>query len=130
MGRIRCVKADPLEIEQIVMTLAANARDAMLDGGKLTIETASVGLDERYVQTHSIVPIGDYVLLSVTDTGQGITPEHLSHLFEPFYTTKAEGKGTGFGLATVYGIVKQNGGFIWVYSEPGWGPHSRFICPA
>src|SRR5436190_2481863 len=91
---IGCVRADPMQIEQLVMNLAANARDAMPDGGKLTIETASIGLDESYVQKHSIVPNGDYVLLAVTDTGQGIAPEHLSHIFEPFYTTKAEGKGT------------------------------------
>jgi len=123
------VKADPVQIEQVLMNLAANARDAMPQGGKLVIETQSVRLDEPYVQTHSIVPEGEYILLTVADSGQGIAPEHLSHIFEPFYTTKAEGKGTGLGLATVYGIVKQNSGFIWVYTEQGLGTTFKIYLP-
>jgi two-component system cell cycle sensor histidine kinase/response regulator CckA len=123
------VKADPVQIEQVVMNLAANARDAMAGGGTLTIETATVRVDESYVQRHSIVPAGDYVLLTITDSDQGIAAEHLPHIFEPFYTTKQAGKGTGLGLATVYGIVKQNSGFVWVYSEPGLGTTFRLYLP-
>jgi two-component system, cell cycle sensor histidine kinase and response regulator CckA len=114
----------------MLMNLAANSRDAMPQGGRCVIETSSVQLDQEYVdQKRAIIPIGRYALMTVTDTGSGIAAEHLAHVFEPFYTTKDSGKGTGLGLATVYGIVKQNHGFVWVYSEPEIGTTFKIYLP-
>ena len=127
LGRIRL---DPVQIEQILMNLASNSRDAMPQGGQLTIQTSDVQLDEQYVdRKNAIIPLGRYAVLTVNDTGAGIPADHLSHVFEPFYTTKPSGKGTGLGLATVYGIVKQNHGFVWVYSEPGMGTTFKIYLP-
>jgi len=123
------VEADPVQIEQVVMNLAANARDAMPRGGKLRIETANLQLDDFSSPQHATVPRGDYILTTFTDAGEGIAPEHLPHIFEPFYTTKEEGKGTGLGLATVYGIVKQSGGCIRVDSEVGVGTSFKVYLP-
>jgi two-component system cell cycle sensor histidine kinase/response regulator CckA len=130
-SNLAAINADPTQIEQILMNLAVNARDAMMpEGGKLVIETENVFLDEDYCNTHLEIAPGHYALLAVSDSGEGMDKETLEHIFEPFYTTKGPGEGTGLGLAMVYGIVKQHRGHIACYSEPDVGTTFRIYFPA
>ena len=127
--RFSPITADPRELKQVLLNLVLNARDAMPDGGKITIETANVVLDETYSADHRLMPQGHYALLAITDTGTGMDAEARAHLFEPYFTTRDRGARSGLGLATVYGVVKRSGGFVWVYSEPGLGTSVKVYLP-